>query len=82
MFSPAMISQLPDGIDRLILKMSLGFLRHTPRMRTSVSRYVLDIMVQSRRDKKAKKFFRQLLKGMAVCPACDRHRQAQELQCR
>jgi hypothetical protein len=41
----------------------------------------LDTLVQSRRDKKAaKKFFRKLLKGVAVCPACDHHRQAEELQ--
>jgi hypothetical protein len=43
---------------------------------------VLDILVQSRRDKKgAKKFFRKLFEGVAVCPACDHHRQAEELQC-
>ena len=45
---------------------------------------VLDILVQSRRDKKAaKKFFRKLLKGLRYgCPACDHYRQAAQLQCR
>jgi putative transposase len=34
----------------------------------------LDILIQSRRDKKAaKKFFRKLIKGVAACPACDHH---------
>ena len=42
---------------------------------------VLDILVQSKRDKKAaKKFFRKLLKGLQVCAACDHHRQVEELQ--
>ena len=41
---------------------------------------VLDILVQSRRDKKAaKKFFRKLLKGLRYVPR--HHRQAKELQC-
>jgi putative transposase len=39
---------------------------------------VLDILVQSRRDKKAvKKFFQKL--GVAVCPTGDHYRQAEEL---
>ncbi len=43
---------------------------------------VLDILVQSRRDKKAaKEFFRKLLKRFGVCPAGDHHTQAEELQC-
>jgi putative transposase len=42
---------------------------------------VLDVLVQSKRDKKAaKKFFRKLLKGIAVCAACDHYRQVEELQ--
>ncbi len=42
---------------------------------------VLDILVQSRRDKKAaKKFFRKLLKGAAVCAAVDYYRSTPELQ--
>jgi len=43
---------------------------------------VLDILVQSRRDKKAaKKFFRKLLKGLRYVPRVIIHRQAEELQC-
>ena len=42
---------------------------------------VLDILVQRRRDKKAaKKFFRKLFKGIAICAADDHYRQAEELQ--
>ena len=42
---------------------------------------VLDILVQSKRDKKAaKKFFSQAIKGLAVCSACDHYRQAEKLQ--
>jgi len=42
---------------------------------------VLDILVQRHRDKKAaKKFFRKLLKGIAVCLECDHYRQAKELR--
>ena len=44
---------------------------------------VLDILVQSQRDKKAaKKFFRKLLTRLEVCAAIDHHRQVEELQCR
>jgi transposase-like protein len=43
---------------------------------------VLDILVQSRQDKKAaKKFFRKLFKRVALRPARDHYRQAKELQC-
>jgi DNA-binding FrmR family transcriptional regulator len=43
---------------------------------------VLDILVQISRDKKAaKKFFSQAIEGRAICPARDRHRQVEELQC-
>jgi putative transposase len=42
---------------------------------------VLDILVQSKRDKRAaKKFFRKLLEEIAVCPARDHYRQTKELQ--
>jgi hypothetical protein len=42
---------------------------------------VLDILVQSRRDKNAaKKFFRKLLKGLRYAPRDD-HRQAEKLRC-
>ncbi len=42
---------------------------------------VLDILVQTRRNKKAaKKFTRRAVEGLAICPACDHHRQAEELQ--
>jgi transposase-like protein len=42
---------------------------------------VLDILVQSRRDKKAaKKFFLKLLKGLRYVPRVNHHRQAEELQ--
>ncbi len=41
---------------------------------------VLDILVQSRRSKKAaKKFLRQAVEGFAVRAALDHHGQAQEL---
>jgi DDE domain len=45
--------------------------------------YILDILVQSRRNKKAaKKFFRKLLKGFNVRAAGDYHRQAPlEVRC-
>jgi hypothetical protein len=43
---------------------------------------LVDILVQSRRDKKAaKKFFRKLFKKIAVCAASDHYRQAEKLQC-
>ena len=43
--------------------------------------YTLDILVQSRRDRKAaKRFFRKLLKGLVLRPARHRDRQAQELR--
>src|SRR5450755_1069989 len=43
---------------------------------------VLDILVQSRRNKKAaKRFFRKLLKGLKSCATCDHYRQAEELWC-
>lgn len=43
---------------------------------------VLDILVQSRRDKKAAaRFFRKLLRTLRYVPRVARHRQAQELQC-
>ncbi len=42
---------------------------------------VLDILVQSRRNKKtAKKFTRRAAEGFAVRPTSDHHRQAEELQ--
>jgi len=42
---------------------------------------VLDILVQSRRNKKAaKKFFSQIIKRIAVCSAGGHHRQAEQLQ--
>ncbi len=42
---------------------------------------VLDILVQSRRDRKAaKRFTRCALEGLAICPAGDHHRQAEELR--
>jgi putative transposase len=42
---------------------------------------VLDILVHSRRSTAAAtRFFRKLLKGLGVCSAGDRHRQAQELR--
>ncbi len=41
---------------------------------------VLDILVQSKSDKKAaKKFFRKLL-GIELYPACDHYRQTEELR--
>ena len=44
---------------------------------------VLDILVQSRRDKKAaKKFFRKLLKGLDLRAPRDHHRQTEKLRCR
>ena len=44
---------------------------------------VLDILVQARRDgNAAKRFFRRLLKGLAVRAAGDRDRQAAKLRCR
>src|SRR5260370_234758 len=44
---------------------------------------VLDILVQSRRNKKvAKKSFRKIIKTIAVCCAGGHHTQADELQCR
>ena len=43
---------------------------------------VLDILIQSRRNKKvAKKFFRKIIKRIAVCSAGGHHTQAEELQC-
>jgi putative transposase len=43
---------------------------------------VLDILLQSHRDKKAaKKFFSEAAKNLAICPEGDHHRQAEELQC-
>jgi DDE domain len=43
---------------------------------------VLDILVQSRRDKKAaKEVLSQAFKRITLCPASDHHRQAEELQC-
>jgi putative transposase len=42
--------------------------------------FVLDVLVQSRRDKKAaKRLFRKLLKKQGRTPSCARHRQAEEL---
>src|SRR5213083_2326692 len=42
---------------------------------------VLDILVQSHRNKKAaKKFFGKLFKGIAICPADDHYRQAEKLE--
>jgi putative transposase len=42
---------------------------------------VLDILVHSRLSTAAAtRFFRKLLKGLGVCSAGDRHRQAQELR--
>src|SRR5258706_8344682 len=40
----------------------------------------LDILVQRRRDRKAVKKFSQAVKGLAVCPASNHHRQPEELQ--
>ena len=43
--------------------------------------FVLDILVQSRRDKEAaKRLFRKLLKKAGSSPSCARHRQAEELR--
>jgi putative transposase len=42
---------------------------------------VLDILVQSRRNTKAaKRFFRKLDEEPAICTACDRYGQAEELR--
>jgi len=52
-----------------------------PPLPLACSGDVLDILVQSRRNKKAaKKFFRKLLKGLRYVPAHDHYRQAEELQ--
>ena len=43
---------------------------------------VLDIMVQSKRNKRAaKKFLSQVIKEIAVCSESDRHRQVEKLWC-
>src|SRR6266853_2395052 len=41
----------------------------------------LDIMVQSKRDRKAQEVPSQATKRLTVCSACHHHRQAAELQC-
>ncbi len=42
---------------------------------------VLDILVQSKRDKRGQEVFPQTVEEIAVCPACDHHRQVEELWC-
>ncbi|GHO63224.1 hypothetical protein KSC_021160 [Ktedonobacter sp. SOSP1-52] len=65
-------------LDEVFLKIS----GKTHYLWRAVDQYgnVLDILVQSRRDKQAaKKFFRKLLKGGTVCATGDHYRQAKEL---
>jgi hypothetical protein len=65
--------------DAVFLKFN-GQLHYLWRRAVDQEGDVLDILVQSRRDKKAaKKFFRKLLKGLRYVPRVIIHRQAEEL---
>ncbi len=68
-------------LDEVFLKISNGRIDYLWRA-VDQDGDVLDILVQSQRDKgAAKKFFRKTIKGIAICPARDNHRQAEKLRC-
>jgi len=82
---PSLATQIPrpgdrGHLDEVFLKIN-GRLHYLWRA-VDQDGDVLDILIQSRRNKKvAKKSFRKIIKRIAVCSAGGHHTQAEELQC-